>query len=52
MLFCGSVRFNSDLFTEYTDETIWGVVEVGGVENILERRRDAAGEQSADDVCV
>ena len=50
MLFCVSVRFNSDPFNAYTDETIWGVMEAGGVENILEGRREAAGEQSADDV--
>ena len=29
---------------------ICGVVEVGGVESVIERRREAAGEQSADDV--
>ena len=28
----------------------WGVVKIGSVENMLERRRDAAGEQTADDV--
>ena len=27
-----------------------GVMEVGGVESLLEGRRDAAGEQTADDV--
>ena len=26
-------------------------MDVGGVENILEGQREAAGEQSADDVC-
>ena len=36
----------------YTDEVIWEVVEVGGVESVLEGRRAAAGEQSVDDVCV
>ena len=35
---------------EYSDEVIWGVVEVGSVGSVLERRREAAGEQSADDV--
>ena len=29
---------------------IWGMAEVGGVESVQERRREAAGEQSADDV--
>ena len=50
MLFCAWVRFNSNSFKECSNEAIWGVVEVGGVENILEGRREAAGEQSADDV--
>ena len=27
-------------------------MDVGSVENILEGRREAAGEQSVDDVCV
>ena len=30
---------------------IWGVVEAGSVESVLEMRRKAADEQSADDVC-
>ena len=29
---------------------IWGVMDVGGVESVIEGRRDAGGEQSADDV--
>ena len=29
---------------------IWGMAEVGGVESVQEGRREAAGEQSADDV--
>ena len=29
---------------------IWGVMEVGGVESVVERRREAGGEQSTDDV--
>ena len=44
------MRFNSDSFNTHTDEAIWGVVEVGGVESVVERRREAAGEQSVDDV--
>ena len=28
------------------------MIKVEGVENMLERRREAAGEQSADDVCA
>ena len=36
---------------EYSDEVIWGVVEVGGVGSVMEGWREAAGEQSADDVC-
>ena len=52
VLFCASVRFNSDSFNAYSDEVIWGMVEVGGVESVQERRREAAGEQSADDVCA
>ena len=31
---------------------IWGVMDVGGVESVQEGQRDAAGEQSADDVCA
>ena len=27
-------------------------MDAGGVESVLERRRDAAGEQTADDVCA
>ena len=27
-------------------------MDVGGVESVQERRREAAGEQSADDVCA
>ena len=50
MLFCASVRFNSDPFNAYTDEAIWGVMEAGSVENMLERRREDDGEQTADDV--
>ena len=50
MLFCASVRFNSDLFNASTDEAILGVIKVKGVENMLERRREAAGEQSAYDL--
>ena len=46
------MRFNSDPFNAYNDEMIWEVVEVGGVENMLEGRRETAGEQSADDVCA
>ena len=30
----------------------WGVVKIGSVENMLERRREDDGEQSADDVCA
>ena len=48
MLFCASVRFNSDLFNAYSDEAIWGVMDVGGVGSVLERRREATGEQSVD----
>ena len=44
------MRFNSDSFNAYSDEMIWGMAEVGGVESVQERRREAAGEQSADDV--
>ena len=44
------MRFNSDPFNAYTDEAIWGVMEVGGVESVVEGRREAGGEQSADDV--
>ena len=51
VLFCASVRFNSDSFNAYSDEAIWDVVVVCGVESVLEGRREAAGEQSADDVC-
>ena len=51
VLFCAWVRFNSDSFNAYSDEVIWGVMEVGGMENILEGRREPTGEQSADDVC-
>ena len=51
MLFCVWVRFNSDPFNACSDEVIWEVVEVGGVESVLEGRRAAADEQSADDVC-
>ena len=50
MLFCVWVRFNSDLFNAYSEEAIWDVVVVCGVESVIERRREAAGEQSADDV--
>ena len=28
----------------------WGVVKIGSVENMLERRREDDGEQTADDV--
>ena len=52
VLVCAWVRFNSDLFNASTDEAILGVIKVEGVENMLERRREAAGEQSADDVCA
>ena len=52
MLFCAWVRFNSDSFNAYSDEVIWGVMDVGGVESVQEGQRDAAGEQSADDVCA
>ena len=52
VLFCAWVRFNSDLLNAYNDDAIWGVMEVGGVESVQERRREAAGEQSADDVCA
>ena len=52
MLFCVWVRFNSDLFNAYSDEVIWGVMDVGGVESVQERRREPTGEQSADDVCA
>ena len=45
------VRFNSDPFNAYSDEVICGVVDVCGVESVLERRREAADEQSGDDVC-
>ena len=31
---------------------IWGVMDVGGVESVQEGQREAAGEQSADDVCA
>ena len=48
VLFCAWVRFNSDPFNAYNDEIIWGMVEVGGMESVLEGRREAAGEQSAD----
>ena len=50
VLFCASVRFNSDLFNAYSDEMIWGVVKIGSAEGMLEGRREAAGEQSVDDV--
>ena len=50
MLFCAWVRFNSDSFNAYSDEVIWGVMDVGGVESVQEGQREAAGEQSADDV--
>ena len=52
MLFCAWVRFNSDSFNAYSDEMIWGVVEAGSVESVLEMRREPTGEQSADDVCA
>ena len=52
MLFCAWVRFNSDPFNAYTDEAIWGVVDVGGVESVQEGQREPTGEQSADDVCA
>ena len=52
MLFCAWVRFNSDLFNAYSDEVIWGVMDVGGVESVQEGRREPTGEQSADDVCA
>ena len=52
MLFCASVRFNSDLFNAYSDEMIWGVVKIGSAEGMLEGRREPTGEQSADDVCA
>ena len=51
VLFCISVRFNSGPLNEYSDEAIWSVMEVGGMETVLEGRGEAAGEQSADDVC-
>ena len=44
------LRFNSDLLNAYSDEAIWGVMEAGSVESVQEGRRDAAGEQTADDV--
>ena len=44
------LRFNSDLLNAYSDEAIWGVMEAGSVESVQEGRREAAGEQSADDV--
>ena len=44
------MRFNSDSFNAYSDEVIWGVMDVGGVESVQEGQREAAGEQSADDV--
>ena len=50
MLFCVWVRFNSDPFNACSDEAIWGVMEAGSVESVQEGRREAAGEQSADDV--
>ena len=31
---------------------IWDVMDVRAVENMLEGRRETAGEQSADDVCA
>ncbi len=46
------MRFNSDSFNAYSDEVIWGVMDVGGVESVQEGQRDAAGEQSVDDVCA
>ena len=52
VLFCAWVRFNSDPFNACNGEAIWGVVEVGSMENMQEGRREAAGEQSADDVCA
>ena len=52
VLFCAWVRFNSDSFNAYSDEVIWGVMDVGGVESVQEGQREAAGEQSADDVCA
>ena len=51
MLFCAWVQFSSDPFNAYSDEMIWGMVDVGGVGSVLEGRREAAGEQTADDVC-
>ena len=51
MLFCAWVRFNSDPFKECSNEAIWGVMQISGVESVQERRREAAGEQSVDDVC-
>ena len=44
------MRFNSDPFNAYSDEVIWGVMVVCGVESVLEGRREAVGEQLADDV--
>ncbi|KAK8830164.1 hypothetical protein WA577_006710 [Blastocystis sp. JDR] len=41
---------HSDLFNAYSDEMIWGVVKIGSAEGMLEGRREAAGEQSVDDV--
>ena len=52
MLFCVWVRFNSDLLNACSNEAIWGVMEAGSVESVQEGRREAAGEQSVDDVCV
>ena len=44
------VRFSSDSFNAYSDEMIWGVVKIGSAEGMLEGQREAAGEQSVDDV--
>ena len=52
VLFCASVRFNSDLFNASTDEAIWVVAGISSMENMQEGQREAAGEQSVDDVCA
>ena len=36
VLFCAWVRFNSDPFNACNGEAIWGVVEVGSMENMQE----------------
>ena len=50
VLFCVWVRFSSDSFNAYSNEAIWGVVKIGSEEGMLEGQREAAGEQSVDDV--